>query len=110
VRHLGAEATILTVLPERPPAWFREQGERFLAAGLRTLTLLGIKAKTAVRHGRARDAILAEIGEGDHDLVVLGAPLAGRFGRIALDGLVADLLDTLKDRPLLIVRSHQELA
>ncbi len=108
VRHLGAEATILTVLPGAAGAPERVQAERFLAAGARTLSLLGVKARTAVREGPVREAIFSELRARDHDLLVLGAPLADRRGRVALNGVIGSLIDEVSDRPLLIVRSHQE--
>ncbi len=48
VRHLGAEATILTVLPEGRDAQDLEHARRFLTACMRTMWLLGVNAKTLV--------------------------------------------------------------
>jgi sulfate transport system ATP-binding protein len=107
VRHLGAEATILTVLPEGSGVPERVQAERFLAAGARTLSLLGVRARTALVEGPVREAIVSEMRARDHDLLVVGAPLADRRGHVALDGVTGSLVDEVNDRPLLIVRSHQ---
>jgi sulfate transport system ATP-binding protein len=106
VRHLGADATLLTVLPknmDQPRA--RERMERFLAAGVRTLGLLGVQARPLVRIGAVRDEIMAEMAAGGYDLLVLGAPLHNRDGRGSLAGVVGELLTTATDRPVLIVRS-----
>ncbi|HYG61976.1 MAG TPA: ATP-binding cassette domain-containing protein [Thermoanaerobaculia bacterium] len=112
VRHLGAEATVMTVLPEaerapqgqtRPAA---AQAERFLTSSARTLWRQGVPASTAVRYGPVREQILAQVTEGGHDLLVLGAPLPDRDGDISLAGLPARVLPELGQCPVLIVRSR----
>jgi sulfate transport system ATP-binding protein len=115
VRHLGAEATILTVLPETgrraegTATLAQSQAERFLAGSTRTLWRLGVTASTRVRHGNVRDEILAELAEGKHDLLVLGTPLPGRGGELSLGGLVEKLLPLplLAELPVLLVRSPE---
>ncbi len=105
-RHLGASATLLSVLPRasaQPAA--RARIERFLQAGVRTLELLGVAAQPVVRVGTVREEILAEITAGGHDLLVLGAPLMRADGRGALAGVVGQILSNSADRPVLIVRS-----
>ncbi len=110
-RHLGAEATILTVLPAAAHGSSAElQAERFLAGSARTLRRLGVPVATAIRHGAVRDEILAQIAEGGHDLLVLGAPLPGRDGRIELGGFVGRLLPALPNLPVLIVRSPEAVS
>jgi sulfate transport system ATP-binding protein len=106
-RHLGAEATILTVLPAAADLQAATQAERFLAGSARTLRRLGVPVTTRIRHGAVRDEILAQIAEGGHDLLVLGAPLPGRDGRIELGGFVGRLLPALPQLPVLIVRSPE---
>jgi len=106
LRHLGARATIACVLPESSRPDMQEQAERFLAAGERTLTMLDVPASTRVRRGAVREQILAELREGNHDFLVLGAPLPNRRGVVSLDGFVGDMLAAVKGRPVLIVRSH----
>ncbi len=114
VRHLGAEATVLKVLPEE------EKGdealvERFLAASARTLGRLGVPAATRIRRGPVAGEILAEMEEGRHDLLVLGAPLSdprgrrGRHGRVPLAGLLRKVLEEA-NQPVLIVRAHEAAA
>jgi ABC-type Fe3+/spermidine/putrescine transport system ATPase subunit/nucleotide-binding universal stress UspA family protein len=107
VRHLGAEATILTVLPEGHGPRERDQANRFLAAGLRTLALLGVPGRTVIRTGEVLKELLEEVEKGNHDLLVLGTPLANRRGEMRLDGLAAGLLEGSLDRPILFVRSSQ---
>jgi len=110
-RHLGAEATILTVLP---PAARNPQdealAERFLARSARTLKRMGLPVATRVRHGAVREQILAQLTEGEHDLLVMGAPLPGRDGRIELGGVLGRLLAEVKNVPVLIVRSPEAVS
>lgn len=107
VRHLEAEAMLLSVLPgdtSDPEAHAR--AERFLANGVRTLDVLGVPAQTTIRHGAAREQILAEWQSGSYDLLVLGAPLPRRDGVLSLAGIVSRIVEEVTDRPILIVRSH----
>jgi len=108
VRHLGTEATIMTVLPQGGFDLERRQAERFLAAGLRTLSLLGVVSRSLIRQGDVRDQVREQILDGEHDFLILGAPLPDWRGRIALHGIIGNLIEDAADRPLLIVRPHQE--
>jgi len=106
VRHLGATAKLLTVLPEAQDSpETRERVHRFLSKGVQTLDTIGVPATKTVRVGRARDEILHEIQEGAHDLLVLGAPLPDADGKIVLSGLVGHLVRTIHTCPILIVRT-----
>jgi sulfate transport system ATP-binding protein len=71
-RRLGAEVTLLHVLPEggtAPAPWVKAH----LDAGLATLRALEVPGRSALRPARAAIAgILAEAAEGGHDLIVLG--------------------------------------
>jgi sulfate transport system ATP-binding protein len=110
-RHLGAEVTILTVLPAAARGTQAETlAERFLAGSARTLNRLGVPVATRVRHGAVREEIAAQIAEGRHDLLVLGAPLPGRDGRIGLGGFVGKLLSEVTHLPVLIVRSPEAVS
>jgi sulfate transport system ATP-binding protein len=114
-RHLGAEVTILTVLPERirnvqAANEEEKQAARFLDRSARTLRRLGVPVDTRVRYGAVREEILAEIAEGKHGLLVLGAPLPGRDGRIGLGGFVGRLLPEASRLPVLIVRSPEAVS
>jgi sulfate transport system ATP-binding protein len=110
-RHLGAEVTILTVLPETARGTQSETlAERFLAGSARTLNRIGVPVSTRVRYGGVREEVVAQIAEGGHDLLVLGAPLPGRDGRIALGGFVGRLLPEVAQLPVLIVRSPEAVS
>ncbi|HEX3555005.1 MAG TPA: ATP-binding cassette domain-containing protein [Thermoanaerobaculia bacterium] len=109
-RHLRAEATIMTVLPETARRDGGSQTERFLAGSARTLARMGIPVTTRIRHGGVRAEILAQLRDGRHDLLVVGSPLPGRDGEIALKGVVGRLLPELPGLPLLIVRSPEAAA
>jgi len=64
-----------------------------------------VPAATRVRRGAVVPEIRAEM-EG-HDLLVLGAPLADRRGRVNLEGVVGGLV-AAASQPVLIVRARQE--
>ena len=105
-RHLGARATLLTILPEGgDDAEAVEKAERFLAAGARTVGQLGVPAEISIRRGPVREEILSEMAKGAHDLLVLGAPLTEGPRKAVLDGIVASLLNEIKEYPVMIVRS-----
>jgi len=107
VRHLGAEATLLSVLPPASKeADLQRRAEHFLEGGVQSLSLLGVPARTAIRSGIVADEIAQEMAQGGHDLLVLGVPLAKPSGRVSLSGLVAQILDRVSDRSILVVRSH----
>jgi sulfate transport system ATP-binding protein len=108
VRHLGAQVTLMTVLDRTDGDLEAKQAERFLAAGIRTLALLGVASQPALRRGQVRDEVRAQMHDGGHDLLVLGAPLPDWRGRITLAGVVGGLIEDAQDRPLLIVRPHPE--
>ncbi|MFN8439480.1 MAG: ATP-binding cassette domain-containing protein [Caldilineaceae bacterium] len=109
IRHLGASATLLTILPEsEKSSESRERVVRFLSGGVRTLQSLGVAAETSVRNGPVHEKILNELNTGNYDLLVLGAPLPDLEGKISLDGLVGKLLREVKDRSILIIRSSQQ--
>jgi sulfate transport system ATP-binding protein len=105
LRHLGAEATLLSVVQRAATPLGRERAERFLVGGVRTLEVLGVAASTALRTGEVRDEIAAELAAGGYDLLVLGAPLARHDGRDVLAGVVGQILSHAADWPVLIVRS-----
>lgn len=107
IRHLGARATLLTVIPEAQadPA-LRCRVERFLEGGVQALSVLGVEAEAMIRIGAAYDEIVGEMHRGGYDLLVLGAPLS-RFGKDhLLSGLVRQYLSRKIDCAVLIVHSH----
>jgi sulfate/thiosulfate transport system ATP-binding protein len=106
LRHLGAEVMVLSVLPQTAPPQERARAERFIAAGVRTLTLLGVQAQSKLRVGAVRDEIIDEMIAGSYDMLVLGAPLPRHDRRSALAGVVGEILNGATERPVLIVRSQ----
>ncbi|HYL06181.1 MAG TPA: universal stress protein, partial [Thermoanaerobaculia bacterium] len=108
-RHLGAEVTILTVLPEAERGRSHAFAQRFLASCARTLARQGVAASTSTRFGAPRDEILGERAAGRYDLLVIGAPLPGFGGRIDLGGLAGRLVRE-SEVPVLIVRSPEAAA
>jgi sulfate transport system ATP-binding protein len=109
VRHLGAAATLLAVLPESANhEQTKTSVERFLARGARTLEFLDVPSQTAVRLGPVYDEIQRELASSHYDLLVLGMPLPNQEGKIALTGLIGQLVRAVLDRPILLVRSSKE--
>ncbi len=106
LRHLGAEVMVLSVLRQTAPPQERARAERFIAAGVRTLTLLGVQAQSKLRVGAVRDEIIDEMIAGGYDMLVLGAPLPRDDRRSALAGIVGEILNGATERPVLIVRSQ----
>jgi sulfate transport system ATP-binding protein len=106
VRHLGATGTLLSVLPReiQDPAELERAG-RFLAAGARSMALLGVQAMTTLRRGNVREEIGREMASGGYGMLVVGSPLTPREGKIRLSGVVAGLLTDVVDVPVLVVRS-----
>jgi nucleotide-binding universal stress UspA family protein len=74
-----------------------------LQEALGTLAELSVPAEARVRHGLVVDEILAEIYEGDHDMVVVGSRPARGWTRFLLDDLSQQIIDCT-DRPVLVVR------
>ncbi|MBA3943854.1 MAG: ATP-binding cassette domain-containing protein [Herpetosiphonaceae bacterium] len=109
-RHLGAEVTLMSVITDtRNPDQAKQRAERFLEAGVRTLGLLGVQAHTLVRSGAVRDTITAEMASGNHDLLVLGAPLS-EGNDTTVVGVVEQLVRGTTTYPILIVRSRYATA
>ena len=103
-RHLGATATVLTVLPAEAMAVDTALAQRFLAASVRSLGRIGVAAEVAIRRGDPRTEILAAAGRQEPTLLVLGAPLGAGRRAVELEGLVGDLIEHA-NRPVLVIRS-----
>jgi pentose-5-phosphate-3-epimerase len=103
---LGADATLMTVHPggEVEPQ-SQKRIDRFLENGIKTLSVLGVPARTEIRSGNVVEEIVKETTTAGYDLLVLGAPLAPKSGEISLEGIVWEVIQQLQDRPILIVRS-----
>ena len=104
VRHTGAGVTVLTAVEEGGTPEVAERVERFHAAALRTFALFGIEARGRTRKAPARAAIVDEVRQGGHDLVVLGSPWIGPELPFTLGAVVKSVLTEITDVPLLIVR------
>jgi sulfate transport system ATP-binding protein len=103
-RHLGAPATVLSVLSASSSAGERRAGERFLHSCVETLAALGVSAAAELAIGDLRVEIERRIAA-DHDLLVLGAPLPDEHGRLRLVGDVRALFERAGDVPILLVRA-----
>ena len=107
LRHIGAKATLMTVQDSEFPNEFQEdQMERFITGSVQSLARFGIKARKLVKKGDPLATILAEIKSGKYDLVVMGAPLPDRSGKLVLMGVVGSVLRSAHNCSFLIVRSH----
>jgi sulfate transport system ATP-binding protein len=102
IRHFGADATVVSVLPPEHTPDDAAQAHRFLAACVRSMSLLGVAATPGVRIGSPLARILEELRSGQPELLVLGAPLPNRRGQIVLGPLVSDFVERL-ERPVLLV-------
>lgn len=104
---MGAEATLLCIVPEADSdSPSRKRVERFLIDGARTLEAMGVTVRTVVGAGPVVDAIRRQMDAGGHDLLVLGAPLADRSGRVAMSSRMRQVLEAAPRHPILIVRSR----
>ena len=107
VRHLGADATLLSVLPatNKGPDLL-QRTERFLEGGVQSLSLLGVPAKTNIFTGSVVDEVSKQVASGGYDLLVMGVPLTKPSGKISLGGIAGQILHNVNDRAILLVRSH----
>jgi nucleotide-binding universal stress UspA family protein len=106
LRHLGAQATLMSVISSDNHSELRNRAERFLTGGIRTLELLRVPAETTVRAGNVHDEIIHQMKEGEHDLLILGAPLPHGSDRVSLEGVVGQIIKEMTTHPVLIVRSR----
>lgn len=107
LRHMGADATLLTAVPDDVPKAFPQSRiDRFLKNGQQSLARFGVPAKTTIKTGGLLSAVQEEMQNEYYDLVVLGAPLPDRHGQIDLSGAVGSILSSTEGCSFLIVRSH----
>ena len=107
LRHLGVHVSLLSIVPTNDNKNEQlKQVERFLGEGVRSLARLGVPARTIILSGQIRREIDDQMRTGEHDLLVLGAPLHPRGGEITLDGVVGQIVKEPSAYPILIVRSH----
>ena len=103
-RHLGASATVLSVLAPDAAESDQRAAERFLAACVRTLAALGVPAEIDVGRGELRALLGGRIDEA-RDLLVLGAPPPDDEGRYSWGRTLRGLLDAGGAVPILVVRA-----
>lgn len=107
LRHLGAQATLLSVIsPSHYNDESNDRSYRFLSGGVRTLELLGVPARAVVRIGNPEVEINAQFEKTGHDLLVMGAPLTQKNGEVVLEGVLRHTVEKNLVHPLLIVRSR----
>jgi sulfate transport system ATP-binding protein len=107
LRHLGAQAKLLTVINDATNTEYQRQHiERFMAGGKHSLEMFGVPTESEIRVGHPQTEIAEEIRKGNFDLVILGAPLPDRDGRVSLTRVVEGVMKNAGDCSLLIVRSH----
>jgi nucleotide-binding universal stress UspA family protein len=122
-RDLSAKVTLLNVTP-LPAAMhgtiLRRQEDvaallnsnSALARNLRTEKAIiesdGVPAAVRIRHGIVIHEVLAEIEEGDHDLVVVGSwPVRDALRNYAIGNVMREIVNRT-DRPVLVIRSDIE--
>jgi nucleotide-binding universal stress UspA family protein len=121
-RATGAEVTLLYVIPqpllhypilrEIEDAWGALlqtdtlQG-RNLKAGRDTLRDLGVETGISLRHGPVVEQIMAEIREGEYDLVALGSTYATQSLHRYFVRSITDLVVEQAGRPVLVVRHYE---
>jgi sulfate transport system ATP-binding protein len=107
LRHLGAQAKLLTVIDDATNTEYQRQHiERFMAGGKHSLEMFGVPTQSKIRVGPPQTEIIEEMWKGDVDLVILGAPLPDRDGRVSLTRVVEGVMKNAGDCSVLIVRSH----
>lgn len=107
LRHMGAEATLLSVIPEKlKNPHSQKRIERFLVDGQNSLARFGINSQTVLREGNLLTAIRKERQNQVFDLIVLGAPLPNAQGLIGLGGVVGTVISSIEDSSFLIVQSR----
>ncbi len=96
--QLGAQATVMTVLPEdQNPV--PEHVTQFLDAARRALGRRGVTTHALVRHGGLMQQVRATLAEGAFDLLVVGSPNANQK-----HGAVDELFFDPPSCPILVVR------
>ena len=107
LRHVGAQAKLFTVIDGvHSPEYQRQHIERFMAGGKHSLERFGVPTESDIRMGNPPAEIIEEMKKGEYDLVILGAPLPNRDGRVSLTKVVETVMKNAGNCSLLIVRSH----
>jgi sulfate transport system ATP-binding protein len=107
LRHVGAQAKLFTVLNGASNSEYQRQHiERFIAGGKHSLERFGVPTESEIRRGHPQTEIIEEMRKGEFDLVILGAPLPDRDGRVSITRVVEGVMKNAGNCSLLIVRSH----
>jgi sulfate transport system ATP-binding protein len=107
LRHVGAQAKLLTVINAVYSSEYQRQHvERFIEGGKHSLERFGVPTESEIRIGNPQTEITEEIRNGEFDLVILGAPLPNRGGRVSLTKVVEGVMKNADHCSFLIVRSH----
>lgn len=107
LRHVGAQAKLLTVINSvYSTEYQRQHVERFLEGGKHSLERFGVPTESEIKTGHPQTEIIEQMRTGEFDLVVLGAPLPNRDGRVSLTRVVEGVMKNAGNCSLLIVRSH----
>ncbi len=107
LRHVGAQAKLLTVLNAVYSTDYQRQHiERFVEGGRHSLERFGVPTESEIKIGHPQTAIVEEMQDGEYDLVVLGAPLPNRDGRIVMTKILEGVMKNAGHCSVLIVRSH----
>jgi sulfate transport system ATP-binding protein len=100
-RRLGAQVVLLHVRPEpgEPPPWVKSHLER----GMATLRDLEVESSVRLRTAASLlDGVLAEIAEGSHDLVVVGAARPGPRGLFGASDLTRQIVKSASSNVLVV--------
>jgi len=73
---------------------------------VQSLSILDVPARTIIQSGSVIEAITHEAARGEYDLLVVGTPLTGPSGKVSLSGAVGQILETVTDRAILVIRSR----
>jgi nucleotide-binding universal stress UspA family protein len=107
LRHVGAQAKLFTVLNGvHSSEYQRQHVERFMAGGKHSLERFGVSTEIEVRLGNPQTEITEEMRNGEFDLVVLGAPLPNRDGKVTMTKVVEGVMKNADKCSILVVRSH----
>jgi sulfate/thiosulfate transport system ATP-binding protein len=107
LRHVGAQAKLFTVVNGVYSTEFQRQHVgRFLEGGKHSLERFGVPTEIEIKMGNPQAAIIDEMRKGEFDLVVLGAPIPNRDGRVSLTRVVEGVMKSADNCSFLIVRSH----
>jgi sulfate/thiosulfate transport system ATP-binding protein len=107
VYHMGAEVSLVTVLPGKAvDPVIEHRAQKFLEAGVKTLGTMGVPATFSILHGIVDEEISKAVSSNGHDLLVMGVPLAGNKKEISFDGVVGEVIEKVSDRAVLLVRSQ----